>query len=189
MKVDLNVKWPLFLFDLKQTWIFSTDFCNPTLIQNFTNRHSMGTKMHHVDRREDGHYKAKLPFTTMQMCLKSVPLKFLNIHAASKTNCHKLHLKQIHNKGINAYPLTYTHTNQMPNFGWQLCVYYGNQANSCRSSNKLKSITISLNPIFFSLTVIQIICAHKCCSFLPSWDWSRGWYTSYVSVVPSQSDK
>ena len=50
----------------------------------------MGTKIHHVDRRADGHDKAKLPFTTTQMCLKSVPLKFMNRHAASKTNCHTL---------------------------------------------------------------------------------------------------
>ena len=50
----------------------------------------MGTKIHHVDRRVDGHHRAKLPFTTIQMCLRSVPLKFMNRHAASKTNWHAL---------------------------------------------------------------------------------------------------
>jgi len=54
MYVDLHVKYPLFLSDPIQTWIFSTYFQKNTQISNFMKILPMGAELFHVDRRTDG---------------------------------------------------------------------------------------------------------------------------------------
>ena len=52
MFIGLHVKYPLFLSDFKETWIFSTDF-RKTQVSNFMNIRPVGTELFHADRRTD----------------------------------------------------------------------------------------------------------------------------------------
>jgi len=51
MHVSVHVKYPLFLQDFNQNWIFLTNFWKNTKISNFIKICSVGAKLFHVDRQ------------------------------------------------------------------------------------------------------------------------------------------
>ena len=54
MYIGLHVKYPLFLSDFNETWIFWTDFQNSTSVLNFMKIHPVGAELFHADGRTDG---------------------------------------------------------------------------------------------------------------------------------------
>jgi len=47
------IKYPLFLSDFNETWIFSTDFSKKFQISNFMKILPVGAELFHADRRAD----------------------------------------------------------------------------------------------------------------------------------------
>jgi hypothetical protein len=54
MCIGLHVKYPLFLSDFNETWIFPNRFSNSTQISNFMKIHWVGAELFHAGRRTDG---------------------------------------------------------------------------------------------------------------------------------------
>jgi len=57
MYIFLHVKYPLFLSDFNESWIFWTDFQKNTQIYNFMTIEPVGAELFHVDGRTDRHDK------------------------------------------------------------------------------------------------------------------------------------
>ena len=53
MYIALHVKYPFFLSDINETWIFLTGFRKNTQISNNMKIHSVGAESFHADRRTD----------------------------------------------------------------------------------------------------------------------------------------
>jgi len=56
--IGLHVKCPLFLSDLNETLIFSTDFRKILQISNFMKIRPVGAELFHADRQTDRHDEA-----------------------------------------------------------------------------------------------------------------------------------
>jgi hypothetical protein len=58
MYICLHVKYPLFLSEFNDTWIFSTDFSKNPYILNFMKIRPMGPELFHADGQRNGHDEA-----------------------------------------------------------------------------------------------------------------------------------
>jgi len=56
--IGLHIKYPLFLSDFNETWIFLTNFLKNPQISNFIKILSVGAELFHVDGRMDRHDEA-----------------------------------------------------------------------------------------------------------------------------------
>jgi len=54
MYVDLHVKYPLFMSDFNETWIYPDRFSKNTQISNFMKIRLVGAELFHADRQTDG---------------------------------------------------------------------------------------------------------------------------------------
>ena len=66
MYTGLHAKYSLFLSDLNESWIFSTDFRKNAQISNFTRIRPVGAELFHADRQTDTHDEANNRFS--QFC-------------------------------------------------------------------------------------------------------------------------
>ena len=55
MYVGLRVKYHLFLSDINETWIFSSNFRKNIQMWNLMNIRPVGAELFHADRRRDRH--------------------------------------------------------------------------------------------------------------------------------------
>jgi hypothetical protein len=54
MCIGLYMKYPLFLSDINETWIFAANIRNMPKYQNFMKIRQLGAELFHVDRHADG---------------------------------------------------------------------------------------------------------------------------------------
>jgi hypothetical protein len=74
MYAGLQVKYPLFLSDFNDTWIFLTDFFKYSNIK-FQKIRLVGAELFHVDWRTDRHDEANSRFWQFfELAYKSLPL-------------------------------------------------------------------------------------------------------------------
>jgi hypothetical protein len=88
--IDLRVKYPLFLSDCNETWIFSTVFRKNPQIWNFTKTLPLGVELFHALRQTDRHNEANSRFS--QFCEAaykdcSVVITIHNKFAVHSTRC------------------------------------------------------------------------------------------------------
>jgi len=66
MYIGLHVKYPLFLSDCNETWIFSPNFRKILKYQMFMKIRPVGAELFHTEGRSDGHDEANGRFS--QFC-------------------------------------------------------------------------------------------------------------------------
>ena len=63
MCIGLHVKYPVFLSDLNETWIFSKVFSKNTQISNFMKIRPVGAELFHADVQKDRYEEANSGFS------------------------------------------------------------------------------------------------------------------------------
>jgi hypothetical protein len=86
MSIDIHEKYPLFLSEFNERWIFSTDFWNNTQISNFIKICPVGAELFHADGGQAGIRTDRRPdMTTLIVAFRSFANALKNL-----SSCHIL---------------------------------------------------------------------------------------------------